>query len=59
MRCARCNREMGRAFVDIKTKAGPLSLGPTCARKAGMLPPKEPKPQKPEWVDPNQLKLEL
>lgn len=62
MRCVRCNREIGRAFVNIESRAGGLALGPTCAKKAGLQPPKKVRVKRdvePAWVDPNQLKLEI
>lgn len=40
MRCYLCGRRLARAAATLETAAGIGHAGPTCARKAGLLPPK-------------------
>ena len=37
MQCVLCNRELLTAAVSIPTRGGPISYGPKCARKAGLV----------------------
>lgn len=37
MKCAMCNRPLLTAAVSIPTRGGPISYGPKCARKAGLV----------------------
>ena len=37
MKCVLCNRPLLTAAVSIPTRGGPISYGPKCARKAGLL----------------------
>lgn len=37
MKCAACNRPLMRAAVEIKTRAGGMAFGPTCARQRGLV----------------------
>lgn len=40
MRCYLCGRRLARAAATVETPSGTGHAGPTCARKAGLLPPK-------------------
>lgn len=37
MQCVLCGRALLTAAVSIPTRGGPISYGPKCARKAGLL----------------------
>ena len=41
MRCTMCHRPLSEATVTIKTRGGPLGWGPKCAKKAGLIKPKQ------------------
>lgn len=36
MRCVMCNRPLLHAAPTVPTKAGPLLIGPKCAKRAGL-----------------------
>ncbi len=45
MRCYLCGRRLALAAATLETAAGIGHAGPTCARKAGLLPPKVTRPR--------------
>lgn len=61
MKCALC----GRLLLDEAAAIGRYRMGPVCARKAGLLPPRRKQRARiierhfPVPVDPRQLTLEL
>lgn len=59
MRCCMCNREMKAFSVLIGTQP----IGPTCAKKRGILPPKSPRrakqSSKPQEPSTDQMELAL
>ena len=40
MRCYLCGRRLSRAAATVETAGNVGHAGPTCARKAGLLPPR-------------------
>lgn len=44
MRCCSCGRLLSRAAVEIKKMGGSAVFGPKCAKRAGVLPEKQPRP---------------
>ena len=65
MHCARCNRPMSAPAVQITTRSGARSYGPTCARKMGLMDAVHRAIKQAQRVrvagraDPDQLALEL
>jgi hypothetical protein len=65
MKCADCKRPLLRATLQLPTRAGVLSFGPTCAKRYIVRPTRSAfkvierrQPERRE-VDPRQLALEL
>lgn len=61
MRCARCSRPLLREpAAEVKTRAGVIGYGRTCAERMGLLEPKRRPVQlsnryRPRQVDPRQV----
>ena len=43
MHCLYCGRRLLHAAASVKTRDGTAYAGPTCARRAGLLPPVVPR----------------
>lgn len=44
MKCAMCNRPLTLPAASVPTRQGPMTFGPVCAKRAGLVKLRERKP---------------
>lgn len=63
MKCVRCGRDLKDPAKTIQTRQGPISWGPVCAVRDGLIEPKHRQkqitPNEEQEYDPNQMELSL